>query len=495
MSVPPPNASAWARGLVAALAVASWPGAVLAQAPIVFERDDPDIQPELRAEARFDEYSVVSEKMLLLEGEPDSTLSASELAQLVGQFDLRRFDRSVAGSDPNSEATRAWCDRAVADTQRIRGEVDAQGDPIITLAAMLERCSQVFRLTIGARHRCDRYRDREGDLHARCEVRAEASLEKFRAESRSDGIALVPDPSFEDRGRFVAVAANTASAQVSRSPTVATREARAGAARGAGTALWLQVIQQVEAFELRAPVTANRGGWTLSCLGRDTVSLDTPFLVIRPGTDEEVGFVKARRIHDGCTRTADHGDDAVLEPMASENILGGGSIRPGMNLRELPSAGIAVGAHIGSAPLWSEAIQPTAGARVEINTARFSGVSELHAVLLGRLTLATSDRLSEDQDSRFQIDIGLLKRFYLAGPLFFELAGYLTSTILGGERESGDDEEYIQTFGVSGAGGLGLQLSPRWTARLTGGYRVASGFSVFPDEGGPTASLDILYGF
>lgn len=425
-----------------------------------------------------DASSVVSEKILLLREPPRTSLSAAEQAALEGQFDMRRFDLSLSTTNPAGPEVLAWCDEAVAASMKKIGMVDENGDPIITLEAKIARCSQVILWRIEAEDECNQYFDSDGDRKYRCQVRARADVRKYAAVA-DGGFRLVADNAFGPGGRRVLSATGSGSGN---SPG----DARTSAATSAGRSLWLEILK-LPPLQLRAPVEANRDGYTLSCLGRDTVSLDQPFLVLKAGTDERVGFVKARRIYDGCVAATDQVEGLELRPMEAQNILGGSSIRAGNTMRELPSIGLAVGGHAGVAPLRNEAIAPTGGVRVEQNLARVTGISELHAVALGRFAVSTQ----ETYGSRAQVDIGLLKRWYLAGPLFFELAGMLTVTLWPFD----DDDETLETFGVIGAGGLGLQVSPRWTVRAAGGGRFTTGFAVFPDETGPVVSLDIMYGF
>lgn len=446
--------------------------------------------PNDATEAAFDEYSKVSEKSLLLRHVDRTSLPPGVMRSLMGKFDLRRFDQSVQTTSADSPATLQWCRRAAEDTQRRRGEIDRNGDPLVTQEVLIERCSAVFSLQMKVSHRCG-LETVEGRRYAKCTVEAIAELRKFRAVPRaSGGVALEPDPTFGPDGYSRPEVEHTARSRVTGRVAAARKSALNSAANSTGTFLWLAIIRH-EAFQLRAPVIANRGGYTRSCLGEDVVSLDQPFHVIEPGTDRRLGFVKARSIHDGCRRTKAHetkeanGEEVRLEPMRAKNILGGPRIVAGANLREMPSIGLAFGVHGGVAPLGGELVQPMAGLRVEQSLARLLGISELHASTAIRYAMVPADI----QASRLQVDLGLVKRFYLMGPLFFGIGAYGTMTSQIGE------DFVLEAVGGAGSGSLGLQVSPRWTARVTGGGRAAINLQAPGEEVGILGSLDVLYTF
>lgn len=448
-------------------------------------------QSEGAALGEFGADSVVAEKKLLLRESPRSSLPPDIEAQLEGQFDLRRFDVSLGVDvDPLGPEVLDWCDEAAARSAVRMGLVDGEGAPIVTLEAKLARCSQVFAWTIHSSERCDWYRDDDGDRHARCEVKASARIRKYRAVADARGIRMELDPSFRgvraSPGHITLEASNTATAEGNDLGTK--RRAMASAASDAGRWLWLEIMSLPE-LQIRAPVEANRGGYTYSCLGKDTVGLDQPFIVFEPGTEREVGFVKARHIYDGCTQVDGMSEEAQLRPMEAENILGGGSIAPGMNLRELPSLGLAVGFGGGVAPR-AGLDSPAFGIRLEQSLAGATGVSELHVAAQGQFAVGMDGR-----QSGFHVDLGLLKRWYLLGPVFGELSGYLTGSLWDGERDRSEDFEVrLENIGVTGVVGLGVHFSPTVTGRLLGGYRAAAGIGELPDELGPVASFVLSFG-
>lgn len=464
------------------------------------------------AEAVTDESAKISGKTLLLLAPLKSSLGTKAQGRLLSSVDLHRFE-ILEVENPNPEAPELieWCIER-AKQMAIRREIlDSSGSPLLTLALKKEACGQIYSWRIGVRDQCEATSEAGTDVgsiasslaskstgasggksYVKCQVFADVDVEHFRPADGEDAFRLMRDTSFGTGGHLAVSADGTSTVKLSGGFDPTKLLAQGLAAYVAGQNLWKAVLEKVDDFAIQGVVTANEAGTTFSCLGRDTVSLDQPFRIIQPGAEKMIGFVKARAVYDGCYDDGSAAGDPNLRPMEAENILGGSAIEPGMTLREMPSMGLAVGATAGSAPLLNEVAQPTFGVRAEYNLAQLTGISEFHAVIMARFALYTATVINPlvPFGTRLQLDLGVVKRWYFWGPIFIEGGGLLTGT---GWISSGVDT--LQTIGISGIGALGLQVSPRWTARVTGGLRLAGGLGANFGEIGPILSTDVLYTF
>jgi len=276
------------------------------------------------------------------------------------------------------------------------------------------------------------------------------------------------------------------------------------------------------------------------CLGEQVVELDLPFHIVVNTADgeERKGFVKARRIYDGCTETtvtrrkAEAGGEVRLEPMQAQIILGGDDIKAGMTAWEMPQIGLNVGAGGGITGFMGDIFQnigPTVHLAQEYSLASLTGVSELHQYLKAGIGLMLDAQPAvpflrpavgpdvgawvEDELSLVaEADIGILKRWY-ANAFFFEVGiGASVSYYLLKERPGYEDFD-ITLIGAGGHAllGIGFQLAPRWMLRFQGGVRAGviipsitddydqdvTALTTYAMEAqvGPMANLGLLYTF
>lgn len=505
-------------GLAACLVLA------LAPAPALAQSGPEDAVDPNRDQGRF----------LVLVSPPITDMNPQVHRRMMSAIDLHRFEmRDVDYPRPDAPVLLEWCTKEAIDMAQQNGLVDASGSPLLTYGTLKAACSKIYTWRIRSSSVCPPPVDEQASASEQhqgpgpgpspgrsrdpqepepadpiCTVTVSAEIEHFLPAAGTKTFRLARDESFGLEGTLTVEASastpktgfmNAAFFGPSLDPSqpgglasltgaggndVAAAEA---AAFLAGQILWQRIRAQVPEFPTRGVVTSNVDGHTYSCLSKRTTSLDEPFQVLTSTDTSPVAYVKAREIHDGCHRLPSMNEEGVvIRPMKAENILGGAAIRPGMFLREISTIGLGLGATVGSSPLFSELGQPTLGVRAEFNLAPLVGISEFHAVVMARLAVYTGGTVN--LGSRMQLDLGVLKREYFWGPLFIEGGGLLTGTGgLGGDA--------IQTLGVSGIGGLGLQVNPRWTARVTAGVRAAAGFGANSGEIGPIFTTDGLYTF
>ena len=454
-------------------------------------------------EATDDVYSEVKEQQLMLPGRIQSSLPETPFNELYSRLGFNRFDLSVKTSDPNVPAVEQWCNKAVKDTQTRRSAIDGEtGDAVVTLKAKMKRCSQVFKHDLVVEHQCKSKSTKKGKRYIECTVKANITIYKFKADQSSGSLRYVLDQTFGIGGQLSKEEKSTSSSSISKSnpPAKARERAILSASRGAGKFLKRKLLD-IKEFQSRAPVIRAKSGWAFTCLSRDIVDLDTPFYVVvnTPEGEKRTGFVKARRIFDGCTETPSQaaarseGKQIENKPMEAEIILGGGSIKPGHTTWEMPSIGLNIGLFGGITGtigfFESGNLGPGGGLTVEWNLAPYIGISEFHTFMdfsmLGIQDAAPIRRffissMGQSWDSiiptdldvllAMQASLGALKRFYLAGPLFMEasLAFSFSAYSLDEFELPGGDKIKPGVIGLGGMGlvGIGFQIAPRWLLRL-----------------------------
>ena len=244
----------------------------------------------------MDKLSKVSEQKLLLKGAIKTSLPSNDMIRYVSELGLNRFNTSIATSDPNDPAVGAWCDKAVQDTQVKRDQVDGEtGDAEITLKAKLERCSDVFKFDLAVSHKCKRTGKKKDTWS--CTVSGKMTVYKYKASQASGALTYTTDKAFEKGGKVVKTASWSSS---SKKKAAAISGAVSWAARFMG-----RELKDIKEFQISAPIIGVKDGNAYTCLARDVVDLDLPFNVIfnGPKGEEHAGFVKARKIYDGCTET------------------------------------------------------------------------------------------------------------------------------------------------------------------------------------------------
>jgi hypothetical protein len=280
----------------------------------------------------------------------------------------------------------------------------------------------------------------------------------------------------------------------------------------------------------------------MSCLGRDTVELDLPFIVMFNSDGKEVrkGFVKARKIYDGCVETlelkqaAANGQKVDLKPMESQIILGGKKVKPGYTMWEMPSIGLNFGGALGfgqsmagfgsgSFRMW-----PTLNILLEQSIAAKAKVSELHTWQTVRLSYVAGEDFVKGFNSSLeasmpaisgslpsnshvfvlQIDAGVVKRWYSRFFFFGLGAGINFSYNISMADIMGDYMPTAMGVGANGLVELGFQLTPRFILDFKLGYRFEAALSMLLQDGeivgdvsymgiyhGPSASINLLYNF
>ncbi len=166
----------------------------------------------------------------------------------------------------------------------------------------------------------------------------------------------------------------------------------------------------------------------------------------------------------------------------------------------------------GTAPVVGNASSPSMSLISEYNLAPHTGTSELHLLLHARLVFVSDAQPLEDSFREgypgisswlvyfpessvgVQADLGLLKRWYLVGPIFTELGAGLAFSryFIDSFRPIFTDYEVtmqVDGGGLMGLAGLGLQMSPRWILRLNAGYRALITFPTIEVNGEPCSDI------
>ena len=464
-------------------------------------------QPQSKKEemTKADVLQQAYAKYLLLRARPPlnkTHLPPGVFASLLRAVEQLRFE--VHDWEPNSPETYRWCMAATAEEQVKAGEVTTKGEAVVTLSALRKRCSEVVTHAFEAWHQCRRYMTKKRRWKWQCTVWAKVALTKYKAVAKKDGtVALEVDRSFGRNGIEVLLSSGT-----DTSSSKATAITNAAFVAG----LYLERrIRDIDYFQLRAPIVAHRPGRTYFCLGRDAVELDTPFHVLKPTEEgvEKVGFVKARKLFDGCVLTPrleklkKQGRRIVLRPSEAQDIIGSNEIQVGMSLWEMPSIGLYIGLTAGVMPFdWPE-VEPGFGLVVEYDLARHIGVSEFYVAMdakFGVYGLIANDKL-RDRGGAFrqghpvsQMNFGFFKRWYLRR-VFFELGGFVSASFALAKNYETNEYEYLP-YAIGGMGrlGFGVQLSPRVLMRFAAGFRGSARRSTsVPSDTGIVGSLDFLY--
>ena len=469
--------------------------------------DDTEVTP--------DKYSKTSEQKLMLTGDIKFSIPEPAFRKMYADLGFNRFNMSVKTNDPNDPKVEAWCEAAIKDTQTRRDEVDGEtGDAVVTLKAKIERCSQVFLHDINVTHSCERVQPKKGAAFMSCKVVATATITKFKADQSSGKLRYVVDAAFGQGGKITKQTDSTGTGTLKDRGR---REAEEAAMKsGASTAglLLKRALRDIKEFQLSTPVIRSKGGIAYGCLARDTTELDTPFHIIfkSPSGEKRTGFVKARRIFDGCTETPSmreemkKGKKYEVKPFEAQIIRGGSDIKPGHTFWEMPSIGLNIGGYAGisgTVGFFDGNVGPGGGLAVEFNLAPYLGVSELHVFLNGTFLANTDDEAilkafegsglsTEGSPFGIQIDLGVLKRFYFAGPLFADLGLALAYSSYSVTLTNAVDEQSagLGAIGAAAHGGIGYQLSPRLLMRFNVGFRVGIAMASATDRDGDDITLN-----
>jgi hypothetical protein len=459
--------------------------------------------------ARADAMQTASEKFLLLRGaEPRNAtgMPASDFALIVQSIEQLRFN--VRTWAPESPDVIAHCKAGAADAAIKSEETDTKGEAQVTMERLLKRCSEIAQHFFTGSHSCVwNSNNSEWD----CTVNIEITLKKYTAKDKGDGtFNIVLDDQFGEGGTMVITQSWDSSDSV--------QETAIATAAFFAKLFAERQVRDIEMFQLRAPVQANIDDYTKFCLGKDSVELDTPFWVLKPveGGTENVGFVKARELYDGCFLTnelkakQDKGEKIELRPIEAQNILGGSDIMAGMTAWEMPAIGLNFGVGFATSPYATQntftdtiahSFTPAGALVVEYNLARHIGISEFWVGTTWRFTKAGADFLGDraiDNAKKLasffalQIDFNVFKRWYFGGPMFADVGGGITVS----EPFGGVGAYYPYAAGGIAKLGLGVQPHGRVLLRLNAGFRYAYSYiDADYSEMGILLGLDVLYNY
>jgi len=445
-----------------------------------------------------------SEKFLLLRATtPLNKTSMPDPAfqQVLKGVEQLRF--TVAQWDVNSQETMNWCLGATEEAQIKAGEVTTKGQGRVTVEAIKKRCSELVTHSFEASHACVQKVDTKGRPFWECSVTASVTLKKYKATVDAEGkVSFVIDPAFGDGGTKTFSSAGT---------SLATDQISAINGAAFTARLWLErKVRDIDYFQLRSPIVEHKKATSYFCLGKEIVELDTPFHVLMPTEEgvKKVGFVKARELYDGCTLTPrleeaqKKGEKVELRPSEAQDIIGSGKIQAGMTMWEMPSVGLNVGAGVATMPFDWPDLGPGFQIAVEYNLARHIGISEFHVashLKFGVYPTTGQQFFRNKRAPVFQGEWGFIKRWYVRR-VFFDLGIFFahSQALQKVITSSGEEEFEWKPYAIGGTGqlSLGVQLSPRWIWRLTGGGRIGTNlFDTAPKDIGIVGGMDFLYNF
>lgn len=445
------------------------------------------------------------------------------------QASLGLWRYTIVDYGPNGPEILDWCNKIASDLQTYRQETDAEtNEAELTLEAKAFQCSEAYSYVLNVTHKC-RTTGTPGDAtqtrRAICSVDAKIGFGKYNARFDANAAVAGGDSSSSsltgddapraERGRMVwapesdwgnegsiVIHARDEQRMVIKpgEQDKALDEALEWAlvtvlSKAAG------LLNEQPDLKPKGMVQDAKGSDVELCLSKDIVKLDAPFLLYDE-EGESVGFMKARELHDGCeltpsierrvrekrkrriaTRTRlkldplgkrGKKEDADIDDsdwdqgaMMAQLITGNATDRFGMGYlaQEIPYSGwtfsLYGGAMIGFAD--GTAVGPGGGLGMEYSLASALDISELHAY--GQLGVAA---FSGNMD--LNLEAGVLKRWYVAGPFFIDAgAGLAAGYGLGAENVFA---------GVAANLGLGLTFSPGFGMRLKTGYRAGAAIGV-----------------
>ena len=452
------------------------PEAPAPPAPVVDEKS------ALMAE---DMLMTVHDRSLLLRAVPpknETNMPPKVFKFLLESIEQSRFD--IHTWKPDSQPTKTWCISAAEDAQIKAGDQTLKGQGRVSMDVLLKLCSGVATYAFTARHSCEHPKK---DTYE-CSVQVEIDVKKYKAVDAGNGtIKFVEDQSFGTRGVEHIEAVGFlpglgAGSTIAEALVLPSFMAKLMAERK---------VRDIPMFQLQAPIAEHRPLETFFCLGRDSVELDTPFHVLKRTADgvERVGFVKARELYDGCDdtpmvrqRAKEQGRELMIRPSLAQDILGTTDIMAGMTAHEMPSIGLNVGVTTGFSMLVNRALGGHVGVLAEYDLARHINVSEFYVTLGVWATLANPGPVNDKIKSALGVasgsskvataiggDAGVLKRFFVVGPLFFDIgAGFAWDAYAVAASDKG--KLVMGSVGVNIKGAIGFQVDPRILLRLVPGF-------------------------
>ena len=468
------------------------------------------------AEDVNDETQARSFRKLVYGREVVSTLDKEDYAAFRAGFDWFGMDERTGSSwDPlqAGKNVQAWCVAATRDMQEQLGRTDDRDEAQMTAEAAAERCAQAYDYSLDVRlgqltdegqfiqGGCKGVSTKDGTPGYECAVQAFVRIHHFDVAAQAvkgttrwswsldtDWLAgdKVKGVFAREPGEisFRVVNVGTAFINRYRGPEETRDVAEHDAAYSAGRFLYRKVLN-IEEFRQGAPLQYVKGGRAGVCLGGDQVYKDMPFVVFSETTDgkkKRKGFVKIRKIADGCEMTTElrdrekAGEEIELGPSTTQIILGRAKLQPAMKAERLPDMGLNVGLSLGLGSD-SQFFGFSGHLVAEQNLARWTGVSELHAVLRAGAVLAGSTLVTAD--------LGVRKRGYL-GPLFLEAGAFFSYA---------NDVNYgINYYGGRGELGIGGQISPRVLLHVPISF-IGQASDYGTPRLAPEAELELLYTF
>ncbi|MFM2163487.1 MAG: hypothetical protein RLZZ383_2999 [Pseudomonadota bacterium] len=445
-----------------------------------------------------------------------STLEPEDYAAFRAGFDWFGMDERTGGSwDPlqAGKNVQAWCEAATRDMQEQLGRTDERDEAQMTLDAAQTRCAQAYDYSLDVRigqltdegqfiqGGCKGVSTKDGTPGYECAVQAYVRIRHFdvafenvkgnvRGSWSVDQAWLASDrvkgAFAREPGEISFRVVNTGTAFINRyrGPDETRDVAEREAANSAGRFLYRKVLN-IEEFRQGAPLQYVRGGRAGVCLGGDQVYKDMPFVVYSETTDgqkKRKGFIKVRKIADGCEMTTElrereqAGETIDLGPSTTQIVLGRAKLQPAMKAERLPDMGLNVGLSLGLGSD-SQFFGFSGHLVAEQNLARWTGVSELHAVLRAGAVLAGSTLVTAD--------LGIRKRGYL-GPLFLEAGAFFSYA---------NDVNYgINYYGGRGEVGIGGQISPRVLLHVPLSF-IGQASDYGTPRLAPEAEIELLYTF
>jgi hypothetical protein len=488
-----------------------------------------------------DKYSVEVEQKLMLR---------IAISHTVGIGNVNRFYRGIGMGNfvvkdwrLSSQRIVQWCTSEVRKMQIKRNKVNLKGEARVDEAAYRERCSDIYGHRLKLTHSCEAKRKKK-KTYVECKVAARMTVIKANAIIKNGQlVGFRRDNKFGKKGVYSVRQSNSSTSRAHRKTggvQGATRRALRSAVNS--TAMFTKrKLLDIKAFQLHAPIVGVHKGNALMCLSKKVLALDTPFHVIvnMGGKEIRKGWIKARRIYDGCADTTARGKKRrklVLKPTEAEIIIGGSDVKRQMTAWEMPQIGLNIGVQAGLMPFID--FQHGFGITLmnEFNFGAKIGISELHAVLYLGLGFYADNKLVRESfqtayDTQIsgledlpksslvlQADTGVIKRWYM-GRLMIDLgitigvSYYMLDAFDAIDLDSGEEVEVmLGNIGVSVTPliGFGFQIAPRWILRALAGFRMGitmpnlqideeteepRGTLDFPMELGLTANVGLLYTF
>lgn len=474
---------------------------------------------------RADYLQIQSEKFLMLREAPPVNLTnmpAAVFQQLLYSVEQLRFD--VQDWRVDSQETMNWCVSGAAEAQKKAGVVTAKGDALVTLEALIKRCSQIASFTFEAKHECRPGNKENKEADVMCRVGYKVAIRKYIGEETGDGnVQIVLDQTFGDDGTMYITTGPSSWWDVRPKKSFAQKLISAGNGwSGADTAeealmaaafrerqAGERAVRDIKCFQLVAPIVHHDADKTFICLGRDQVELDAPFYVVMPTEDGEkrVGFVKARKLYDGCQETRPI-ENAVYQPSMAQDILGSKKIQVGMSTVEMPSIGLNLGFATGFGMALKANMGFQLGLQGEYNLARhIKKISELYATMgvqflvmprggTAKIGPIVGDKLDlrevKEPSLVARIDMGMMKRWFVRSFFVDAGAAFAVDAYAIDSKDNKVKSVGLASYGFDLKVGLGFQVHPRTLIRLSPVFHYGAVLGNYKDQWDETSPTQLI---